>query len=292
MPASPRAAIAIIVISLLCFISCFPVPANTPGEPLNGSQASDTAKQQPPTDITAPLLSSVSVVITDNNSVIARWNTDEEASSEVKLYDVSGGEEAGNVADGRFLTDHELTVDGNILKSGVIYSLSVISRDRAGNMASHDNVRMLSVNMLARQNAAYRIFDLSSLEGNKISLADFKGKLVFLHFWLYGCHACEEELPLLNSIYISTRQDEMPVLTISIGTDEQQVADYVKRHGFKFPVLLDYYGNISSAYDIGIFPTTCIIDANGTIIKEKEGRFESLYEIREFMGQKSYVGGF
>jgi|GEM_PF-5680087 peroxiredoxin len=292
MTESPLAVLSVLAVSLFTLIGCFPVPVNTTDEQPAVSTSIETANQQSPADIAAPILSAVSVTVTDNNTIMVKWKTNEEATSEIKLYDVTNSVEIPGGSDNKYMTAHEIAVAGSILKPATTYSLSVVSRDRAGNMASHDNVRMLSLNTLAAQNASYRIFTLPSLNGNQVRLADFKDKMVFLHFWLYGCPACEEGMPLISSIYDSTPQDELPMLTISIQADSKLVADYVKSHGYKFPVMLDNDGVVATAYKVGPIPSTFIVDSQGTIIKKKEGKFDSLYDIRIFMGQKSFPGGF
>ena len=42
---------------------------------------------------------------------------------------------------------------------------------------------------------------LNSQGGQKISLADFQGKLVVINFWSSTCQPCKDEMPLLISYY-------------------------------------------------------------------------------------------
>ncbi|WP_455675131.1 redoxin domain-containing protein, partial [Pradoshia sp.] len=38
-------------------------------------------------------------------------------------------------------------------------------------------------------------FTLKDLEGQEVSLSDYKGKKVFLNFWATWCNPCKEEMP-------------------------------------------------------------------------------------------------
>jgi thiol-disulfide isomerase/thioredoxin len=42
------------------------------------------------------------------------------------------------------------------------------------------------------------LFTLPNLNGENISLTDFKGKIVFLNFWATWCPPCAEEMPSMG----------------------------------------------------------------------------------------------
>jgi peroxiredoxin len=265
---------------LLFLTSCIAESDITPAEP---------PAQPPPADITAPRILDVSVVVTENNSVIVRWNTEEEATSEARLYDISSDKEIQAALDEKYVQRHVLSLDGNQLKADVTYSITLFSTDRAGNRETRYNAKMLSVNTLAAQNAAYRIFKLPALDGTQVSLADFKGKKVLLHFWIYGCHVCEEELPLFNALYNSMAQDEMPLLVICSHAEAGQVRDYLASRNLSLPVLVDQPGTVAIAYGVLTYPSTYIVETDGKVVKTKDGKFDYQYDIREFMGLRSYI---
>jgi hypothetical protein len=51
-------------------------------------------------------------------------------------------------------------------------------------------------------------FDLESLDGRRVSLADYRGKTVALTFWASWCAPCRMELPVLTKLYEQTHNSE------------------------------------------------------------------------------------
>ena len=44
------------------------------------------------------------------------------------------------------------------------------------------------------------LFSLSALDGKSISIEDFRGKPVLLHFWATWCGSCIKEMPSLSRL--------------------------------------------------------------------------------------------
>ena len=59
-------------------------------------------------------------------------------------------------------------------------------------------------------------FTLDDLEGQSISLSDFKGQAVFLDFWASWCGPCIEAVPFLEKIKQRTRDQKVVFLNISL----------------------------------------------------------------------------
>lgn len=72
------------------------------------------------------------------------------------------------------------------------------------------------------------------------------------------------------------------MLAVSQDTGGRQlVADYVKKHGYQFDVLLDPQNAVADAYRISGVPETFIIDRQGRIVAHHSGAFDwSQPEIR------------
>ena len=43
-------------------------------------------------------------------------------------------------------------------------------------------------------------FSLPDMEGKKVSLSEFRGKVILLNFWTTWCPPCREEIPSLESL--------------------------------------------------------------------------------------------
>ncbi len=119
-------------------------------------------------------------------------------------------------------------------------------------------------------------FRLTDLDGKTISLAALRGKVVFLNIWATWCAPCREEMPSMEKLYERMRKnDGFVMLAVSQDTGGRQlVADYVKKHGYHFDVLLDPQNAVADAYKVTGVPETFIIDRHGRIVAHHAGAFD------------------
>ncbi len=123
-------------------------------------------------------------------------------------------------------------------------------------------------------------FALRDLEGKTVSLAALRGKVVFLNLWATWCAPCREEMPSMEALYERFKQNpKFAMLAVSQDAGDPKsvtakVAAYVKRHGYRFKVLLDPEGGLAQAYHLTGVPETFIIDQNGRIIAHHVGAFD------------------
>ena len=65
-------------------------------------------------------------------------------------------------------------------------------------------------------------FALNDINGKKVTLSEYKGKVIILNFWATFCGPCKEEMPSLNNLFLALKKDGLIVLAIS--TDKLQKA--------------------------------------------------------------------
>ena len=63
-------------------------------------------------------------------------------------------------------------------------------------------------------------FSLVDLNGETVTLEQFKGKVVFLDFWAPWCVPCRDELPELDKLYKKYKQDGFEFIGICMDTSE------------------------------------------------------------------------
>ena len=116
-------------------------------------------------------------------------------------------------------------------------------------------------------------FELVDQYGNIHTLADYKGKTIFLNFWATWCPPCRAEMPDIQKLYetYDTEGDDalivLGVAAPNIGqeTDEAGIAAFLEENGYTYPVLMDSNGALFSSYGISSFPTTFMINRDGYI---------------------------
>jgi thiol-disulfide isomerase/thioredoxin len=105
--------------------------------------------------------------------------------------------------------------------------------------------------------------DALNLQGERVQLADFKGRAVLLNFWASWCEPCKVEMPGLQNLPGLFGEDQLAVLALNFKEPPRRVLQFVNSTGFTLPVLLDPLGDHARAWDVRVFPTTVLIDRQG-----------------------------
>ncbi|HEO66286.1 MAG TPA: TlpA family protein disulfide reductase [Spirochaetes bacterium] len=114
-------------------------------------------------------------------------------------------------------------------------------------------------------------FTLKNLEGQKVSLKDFRGKVVFLNFWATWCGSCRAEMPSMQKLYQTLKDKDFVMLGVAVDQTQDPVEPYVELLEMTFPVVYDSDKEVSSRYRLSATPTTYIIDKDGTILGKVVG---------------------
>jgi thiol-disulfide isomerase/thioredoxin len=109
-------------------------------------------------------------------------------------------------------------------------------------------------------------FTLESLDGRRVSLASYKGSLVFLSFWATWCGPCKQELPSAQALYDKLKKKGFVIVAVDVMEENKTVSAFVKANRMTFPVLLDADGRVGGEYDARSIPTNYLVDRKGKIL--------------------------
>jgi peroxiredoxin len=108
-------------------------------------------------------------------------------------------------------------------------------------------------------------FTLTSLEGSKVSLSDFRGKVVILDFWATWCPPCKREIPDFIVLQTKYGAQGLQILGVAVSDEESAVRKFVKDVGMNYPVVLGTPAVSSQYGGVESIPTTFVIDRDGKI---------------------------
>lgn len=96
-------------------------------------------------------------------------------------------------------------------------------------------------------------FTLYTLDGEETSLYAYEGKIILLNFWATWCPYCVNEMPLLDAL---DKRDDVVVLAVDVGEDQDTVNKYLEDSGYGFQVFLDETGDLAGMFGVTGLPMT------------------------------------
>jgi peroxiredoxin len=130
-------------------------------------------------------------------------------------------------------------------------------------------------------------FTLEDVDGNQVSLSEFKGKYVYVDFWLTTCPRSARELPYFLKLYSDYKEDNIVFVSISPDKDKNTWLDFVKeKRNVGTSLWSDKFldSEVTKNYQVLGTPTYVLIDKEGNIIDPVAAK-PSSKEIRETFDQ-------
>ncbi len=106
---------------------------------------------------------------------------------------------------------------------------------------------------------------LQSTDGKTVSLADYRGKVVLVHFWATWCPPCVEEIPTLDRFYRQIVGTDIEVLAISVDGNANALKTFLEKNKVHFPVLRDPGSVTAGSYGTLKLPETYVIGRDGIV---------------------------
>lgn len=116
-------------------------------------------------------------------------------------------------------------------------------------------------------------FALTSLEGKKVSLADYKGRPVLVNFWATWCGPCKVEMPWFEEFRKQYQAQGFEILGLADDVDagKDAISKVAQKAGVTYPILLTD-GKVQDAYGgLDVLPMSFYIDRNGVIVEQTAG---------------------
>lgn len=132
-------------------------------------------------------------------------------------------------------------------------------------------------------------FTLDDVDGEKVSIADYRGKAAVINFWGTFCPPCVEETPALQRMYEKYKDEGVEIIGVNLGEKPLvRITNFVDRFGVTYPILLDPELDVRDRFGVRSYPTTFFVDADGNIQEIKVGGMTEGYmemQIRKLLAE-------
>ncbi|MBO6584557.1 MAG: TlpA family protein disulfide reductase [Gracilimonas sp.] len=116
------------------------------------------------------------------------------------------------------------------------------------------------------------------LEGNEVTVADLKGKVVLIDFWETWCGPCLQVFPAMDSLQ-NEYPDDFVVVAVNLNDSDtlEDVRNFKENNDYDFKYVLDVNNVGDEVITLGI-PFKVFVDPQGYLIKAELGLSGSDYQ--------------
>jgi thiol-disulfide isomerase/thioredoxin len=131
-------------------------------------------------------------------------------------------------------------------------------------------------------------FLVRDIDGNVISTAEWKDKVVLLNFWATWCPPCREEVPEL--VDLQTRyKDRLQVIGISMDDPEdiRTVKKFAVQEGVNYPIVMASREIILEYGGVPALPTSFVVNTESKVVQKHVGLYPTFVyetEVRALLG--------
>jgi peroxiredoxin len=143
------------------------------------------------------------------------------------------------------------------------------------------------------QSSQYQLapsFTITDITGRKVSLSDFRGKVVILDFMGSQCIPCKEQVVELRKVHQTYSSSRVETLSISVYSGEgwnEELRSFASSFDVRWRIATDTDGTVTK-YQIKSIPTIMILDQNGGIRFRHEGLTDApaiIQQIKTILGE-------
>lgn len=150
----------------------------------------------------------------------------------------------------------------------IIFATLISSNGSAGNAVAEDDGLAKDFSFTLYQGE-------QELGGEKLNLAELRGKPVVLNFWAGLCPPCRAEMPDLQRFYEES-QDEVVMLGIDVGRfnnlgGQRDAKNLLRELQITYPAGFTRDGSVIRGYEVISMPTTVFINSKGEVFQSWSG---------------------
>ena len=114
-------------------------------------------------------------------------------------------------------------------------------------------------------------FVLTTYDGQRLQLSDFRGQVVLLNFWASWCPPCRVEAPVLQRAAERLDSAGLVVIGIDVWDDAAQARAFLDEFGVTYPNVEDTTRSIPVEFGVTGLPETFVISRSGVLVSRWVG---------------------
>lgn len=107
-------------------------------------------------------------------------------------------------------------------------------------------------------------YTATTLDGESLTAAELRGKVVLIDFWATWCAPCKESFPFYSEL-AKEHGDDLVVLAVSVDAEREAIEQFLKGKDYAFSVVWSKKHSLAKKFGPSTFPTSYLIDRTGKV---------------------------
>ena len=106
-----------------------------------------------------------------------------------------------------------------------------------------------------------------AMNGDSVSLAGLRGKVVLLNVWATWCGPCRQEIPELRAIHSAYKDRGLELIGVSVDADgsDDAIRDFTRDFKMDYAIWRDPNEGVNATFRMSGVPATFLIDRQGVL---------------------------